>query len=67
MSVRERPDFCAEVHLVFLDNLRKSGVTNMFGAAPYVEAAFPELSSGQAVDVLLYWMDSFGERHADDK
>lgn len=47
----------------YLDNLRESGVTNMFGAAPYLQQAFG-LSRYEARDVLLKWMETFSERHA---
>ena len=60
---KERPDFVTEEHLEFLDELRESGVTNMFGAGSYIEEAFPELSESQARKVLIYWMGSFSERH----
>ena len=59
----ERPEFVTEEHLEFLDELRESGVTNMYGARPYVQRAFPELEKGQASTVVGYWMRSFGERH----
>lgn len=60
----EKPGFVKEAHLVYLDKLRQSGVTNMFGAASYVRAKFSELSSWQARDVLVYWMETFSERHS---
>jgi hypothetical protein len=41
---------------VFLNNLRYSGVTNMFGAAPYLQEEF-DLSRQEAKEVLLEWMD----------
>lgn len=59
----ERPEFVTEEHLVFLDNLRETGATNMFGATPYIENEYPEFSSQEAKDLLLYWMDSFNERN----
>lgn len=43
---------------IFLENLRRSGVTNMYGAAPYLEAAFG-LSHKEAVDVLMDWMENY--------
>ena len=61
----ERPEFCTDEHLEFLDDLRGSGVTNMFGATPYLQDAFP-LDRREAMRVLRYWMGSFAERHADD-
>lgn len=61
----ERPEFVTEEHLEFLDDLRESGVTNMFGATPYIEDEYPELTGQEAKDLLLYWMDSFSERHSE--
>jgi hypothetical protein len=43
--------------------LRESGVTNMFGARPYLMREFPELNSKEASAVLAYWMKTFEERH----
>lgn len=42
----------------YLEELRNSGETNMFGAGPYLEARFG-LSRTEARDVLLKWMASF--------
>ena len=44
----------------FLDVLRESGVTNMFGAAPYLQQEFG-LTSKEARKVLAAWMNSFKE------
>ena len=49
--------------LEYLDDLRKSGVTNMFGATPYLEREFPALSRKEAGDILGYWMETFSDRH----
>ena len=49
-------------HLVYLDNLRASGVVNMFGAGVYLQDNF-ELERREASAVLKEWMSSFGERH----
>jgi hypothetical protein len=49
-------------HLEYLDALRQSGVTNMFGAAPYLTEHF-DLTGNEARVVLAYWMQSFSERH----
>lgn len=57
-----RPPLVTDEHLLYLDNLRKSGATNMFGAGPYLVAAFG-LSRKDSHTVLGYWMASFGERH----
>jgi len=47
----------------YLDHLRDSGVTNMFGAAAYLQEAFPELSfnRAQAVYILQQWMAGYGK------
>jgi hypothetical protein len=47
---------------VFLDDLRESGAINMFGAAPYVADAF-SVSKYEARDLVIKWMETFGERH----
>jgi len=62
---KEKPSIVTENYLVFLDKLRESGVTNMFGAAPYLTKEF-KLTDHQARNVLSYWMLSFGERHPKD-
>lgn len=43
----------------FLEDLRQSGITNMFGAVPYLQQAFPELSELEAEDVLANWMQNY--------
>lgn len=63
MEKKERPEFVSDEHLEFLDELRESGETNMFGARPYLMRYFPGLSKEEAGDVLSYWMSSFSERH----
>ena len=52
----ERPDCATDEHFEYLDNLRESGETNMFGARPYLMDAFPDLTKGMALAVLKYWM-----------
>ena len=59
----DKPECLTEEHLEFLDDLRESGVTNMYGAAPYIQDEFPELSTMEAKQVLLYWMETFSDRH----
>jgi hypothetical protein len=60
---QERPTFLKEHHLLFLDDLRQSGVTNMYGATPYIRSAYG-VSQEKASAILLYWMKTFSERHA---
>ena len=59
---KERPAFVTDEMLVYLDELRESGVTNMFGAGPYIEDEFG-LGRTDARKVLTYWMETFSERH----
>ncbi len=47
---------------VFLDRLRESGETNMWGAAPYIQEAFG-VNRTEAKQYLLNWMQTFDERH----
>lgn len=58
----ERPEGLDDEHLEFLDGLRETGVTNMFGAAPFLEQAF-DIDIKTARAYLTYWMRTFGERH----
>jgi len=48
-----------EQYFEFLNELRESGTTNMFGAGPYLEDEFPELNRQEAKEVVLEWMRSF--------
>jgi hypothetical protein len=52
-----------EVYFEYLDKLRESGVTNMFGAAPYLAEAF-SLTKPEARTILGEWMKTFTERHS---
>lgn len=44
----------------YLVELRDSGVTNMFGAAPYLQHAF-NLDRYEARNILIEWMESFSK------
>jgi hypothetical protein len=44
----------------YLVELRDSGVTNMWGAAPYLEQEFG-LSRQEAKDILIAWIESFSK------
>lgn len=46
--------------MVFLNALRRSGVTNMFGAAPFVEDEFG-IDTREARRILQLWMRNFNE------
>lgn len=56
-----RPPFVSDDHIDFLDQLRESAVTNMFGASSYLVEEF-SVSSRTAREILSYWMKSFSER-----
>lgn len=47
-----------EAMFYYLDELRESGSTNMFGAAPHLEQEF-ELGHKDALKVLTMWMSTF--------
>ena len=58
----EMLDFDSPV-FTYLDELRESGVTNMFGATPYLEAEFG-LDRRTARRYLTQWMQTYAERQA---
>jgi len=45
-------------YFIYLERLRRSGVTNMFGAAPYLQEEFG-LSRRDARDTLTAWMNNY--------
>tara|TARA_R100000353_G_scaffold22862_1_gene20151 strand:- start:7580 stop:7777 length:198 start_codon:yes stop_codon:yes gene_type:complete len=47
-------------YYVYLEDLRQSGVTNMFGAAPYLQEEF-DLSKKEAREILGNWMTNYEE------
>ena len=57
-----RPEFITDEHLKYLDNLRNSGETNMYGASPYIQQEFA-VSNSKAKVILKYWMKTFTDRH----
>ena len=46
----------------FLDDLRDSGATNMFGAVPHIVEEFG-FSRQEAQQYLVNWMQTFEERY----
>ena len=63
MTKSSKPDFLTEERLLaclmFLSQLRKNGVTNIFEIRLKLRHAFPELTTNQAAEVLAYWMHTF--------
>ena len=45
-------------HWIYLEKLRKSGVTNMFGACPYLEKKF-NIDHNTAQKILADWMNNY--------
>lgn len=43
---------------LYLEELRKSGVTNMYGATPYLESAFG-IDKHEASIILADWMKNY--------
>lgn len=60
-SQYERPEIVENEHLEYLDDLRESGKTNMFGAAQYLTGVF-RVNRIDAREILGYWMKTFSER-----
>tara|TARA_R100001015_G_C4524357_1_gene92507 strand:+ start:257 stop:439 length:183 start_codon:yes stop_codon:yes gene_type:complete len=50
----------------FLDELRESGITNMFGAAPFIRSAFPDVDKKESRELLGEWMKTFSERQSNN-
>ena len=46
--------------LEFLNMLRDSGATNMFGATPYIKDEF-DLNSKESKSLLMLWMKNFND------
>jgi hypothetical protein len=49
----------------YLNVLRISGITNMFGAGPYIQENFG-ITKYDANRFLVKWMETFAERHNDE-
>jgi len=47
-------------YYVYLEELRQSGVTNMFGATPYLRKEFG-LGRRESTQILANWMDNYAE------
>ena len=47
-------------YYVYLEELRESGVTNMFGATPYLREEF-DLGRREAMKILSSWMENYDE------
>lgn len=45
----------------FLEILRKTGITNMWGATPYLQSAYEELTEKEAAAILCTWINHYDE------
>ena len=43
---------------IYLENLRRSGVVNMYDAVPYIMSEF-HVSKDEATEILLGWMKNY--------
>lgn len=59
-SLRKATDLEIEV-FNYLNDLRSSGVTNMYAATPYITREFPEIDKKEAIRLLTLWMKNFNE------
>ncbi|MDA3834053.1 MAG: hypothetical protein PF495_11720 [Spirochaetales bacterium] len=55
-TIKEKQIMENEKYYEYLDQLRESGETNMFGAVPYLRKIYPELNKTEARDILKNWM-----------
>ena len=62
LMVKTKPEFVTEDHLEYLDELRESGKTNMYGAGIYLVKEFG-VSGPKSHQILSYWMETFSVRH----
>lgn len=60
MPLRKTTEEEKEV-LEFLNDLRQSGVTNMFGASSYVTERFPEVGAIRSRAMVALWMANFND------
>ena len=63
MTIEHNTNFPKEETVFpFLDDLRESGVTNMFGASPFIVEEVG-CTRYEAMRLLTKWMETFSERH----
>lgn len=48
-----------EEYYKVLEGIRRTGVCNMFGAAPYLKEFCPELSNEESKEILCNWMHNY--------
>ncbi len=60
--MNDMPNNKDDIYFEYLDDLRDSGATNMYGAVPYLVEKFG-LSMSEATAVLVRWMESYPNKH----
>lgn len=52
---------------IYLEELRRSGETNMFGAVPYLTAEFEDegMTRAEAKKILIDWMEHYNREDYD--
>jgi hypothetical protein len=50
-----------EEYYKVLEGIRRTGVVNMFGAAPYLKEFCPELSEKESKEILCNWIHNYNE------
>ena len=50
-----------ELYYNVLEEIRKSGICNMFGANTYLKYECPELTRNEAIEILLEWIENYDE------
>mgnify|MGYP001595557160 CR=1 FL=1 len=58
-----KPDYLLDEHLYYLDDLRESGETNMWGSPAFLRDEYPDLTKQQSFAIVQYWMNTFSDRH----
>lgn len=44
-----------------LERIRQSGVCNMWGASPYLQQLYPELTDKTASKILITWIENYSQ------
>lgn len=52
-----------EEYFKVLDEIRNSGLVNMFGSAKPLRDMFPDLSREESKSIVIQWMKSYHKRH----
>jgi len=58
----ERPTYCTDEHLEYLDALRERGDTNMFDSPRWLESEFG-IARAAAREIFHYWTKTFGKEN----